>query len=193
MSYREILVKIKKNEAKKYMELSEESFLSMFNSNQEPDFFFSGFPYEIELSYLPEKIKDSDHEIKDFFKNFNIYKSMGIRYKIITKEKLKELIIKYQEEIINDFEEKIEYEKKVLKEIMQNNDKEPVSYLMSDLTIKKELWKNNYGCNPFYLMDDSGKNKEMILIERLEYKIFNFIFIYNTFDWENDFLLLKGC
>lgn len=183
MGYRERLVRIPKKITEKYREIA--SFEELIKKTNNSDDLFLGFKEGQELLTSYTEIP-KDENVEDFFKNFSLEEKNEVRYQILTKKGLKSLIEKYEDEII---------------EMMDNKLKayaECPELAVSDFHMKRQHWRmDDFLRYKAYKLDedrDPNKNEDgnLVSIEYMEYQIFNVVHIYNTFDWENNDLIVSG-
>lgn len=105
-------------------------------------------------------------------------------FKIVTKEKLKEIIESYHKNIKNNFN-------KLFNIISNEECKDKIIDVVSHLGRKKTEWDNEFGVFPYYL-DQENTDGFIASSWLYEYAIFNLVYIYRTFDWENDYLIYSG-
>ncbi len=188
MSYRERLTKITKNDAKMYRNLTYEELDKKLKKENVIDEYtsFYGLPEAKELLILPiNKPKDFNY-LSPFFNKFDIKEKSECDFYILSKEGLLKLIDLCNDYIVEMLEEQIEYLKKG-----------EVDIPLFHLEMKKRRWSltlpSSGKIRPYFLKTDKMKCKNVITNdEALEYQIFNLTFIYNTFDWENDYLIFNG-
>jgi hypothetical protein len=54
-------------------------------------------------------------------------------------------------------------------------------------------WQDNcFGLKPYHLYPEVGSDGKLIASYKIEYVIFELVLMYNTFDWENDYLIYNG-
>lgn len=199
MGYRERLAKVPKSVSKEFREIeSYQELQEKLGLNSDPDDpqSFIGFDNNHktqELLYLCTEVPNDDL-VEDFFKNFNIEECAETRYQVMTKAALKQLIEKYEDEIIEMMDTKL----KIAEEdaLVSFGD-----FAYSDLKLKREYWRSTYSpritCAKPYILKEEGKDIEkrdgqIAALPFMEYQIFNVVFIYNTFDWENYDLIVSG-
>lgn len=186
MSYRESLVSFKKQDVLNYKKLNSFDALSnclgLKKDEDDPEPFLGNFPVSSQnLIYLFVLTKK---QIGTPFFDFSIGETV---FQILDKNDLKTLIDLYHKEIIKDL-------KKTVDESLTNPDV-AINYLYN----KKQHWDTSIHpeflrdlMSPFNLSDKDTNEYSVCKIPLIEYQIFNLVYIYNTFNWENDFLILKG-
>lgn len=65
-----------------------------------------------------------------------------------------------------------------------------MSSIKNHLRGKAEEWSGKY-IRPYYL-DEDNTDGEIVSSWKIEYAIFNLVYIYRTFDWKNDYLIYSG-
>ncbi len=191
MSYREKLLKITKNNAEKYMNLSKKALsdkLKLEKDKDDPQPFFE-LPEDISQLYLKQLGKDifSDGDVYCFFSKFNPYEHFGTKYEIITKSGLKKIIDDYHKSIL-------EYYSKMIKDDGLNQ-----GAIYSMITNKVNTWSAKddiFKMTPYRLIEegtiDDIHSEKIATDGSLEYQIFNLTFLYNTTDWEKEYIILSG-
>lgn len=188
MGYRERLTKINKSDAEKYRNLTykeldkklkEENVIDEYSS-------FYGLPEAKELLILPINKPENFDYLEPFFNKFNIKEKSECDFYILSKDGLLKLIDLCNDYIVEMLEEQIEYLKKG-----------EVDIPLFHLEMKKRRWSLTLPkagkIRPYFLKDNKKKYNGLITNdEALEYQIFNLTFIYNTFDWERDYLIFNG-
>lgn len=173
MGYRNRLGKIPKTEQVKYQHLTEWD-----NDDVAPYRQLDGFIeiFELGIGYSREEIK-----AKDFF-SFDIYSECEAEFYILEKEGLKYIIDDLHKHILEGFTK--------LRDSCSQGDTDHVfSYLQG------KVWEweiNNFGVKPYYIEPKEGSDGKLVSSYKMEYIIFELALIYNTFDWENDFLIYNG-
>ncbi len=183
MSYRERLIKLQKSEYSSYRDLL--NYKDLFLKIEDEDDVFLGFKNERMLLYSSVEISN-DEFVEDFFKNFSMSDNGEMRYQILTKEGLKRLIEKYEDEIIHMMDDKLK---------AYHEDPE---LAFSDFYMKRQHWRMDSfpSLKAYKLIEKEDLDKDtdgsIVSIEYMEYQIFNVVHIYNTFDWKNNYLIVSG-
>lgn len=183
MSYRERLISISKK--KSSLLRNTENYEDLLKDKSNEDDVFLGLEEEQLHLYLSLFVK-KDENVEDFFNNFSLIEKAEVRYQILTKASLKSLIEQYENEIIEMMDKKL---------IAYKDDPE---LAVSDLYMKRQYWRidNFPSLKSYKLIEEedrkNDKDGSITSIELMEYQIFNVVHIYNTFDWENDFLIVSG-
>ena len=171
MGYRSRLGKVKKSEQLRFIGMGlkdVEKELGEDNSPYYPDFhtqlYELGKYFEFTKGIVP-------------FYSFDIYKECECEFYIMSKEELKELIIDYHEIIYQYFERMAQG---VEDEIT------PEQHIKE----KARKWCSKFH-DPYYL-DQEKTDGEIVNSWSYEYAIFNLVYIYRTFDWENDYLIYSA-
>lgn len=188
MGYRYRLGKITKKERDKYITSDYKEVIKLTNIHKEEDYSLHTLPEHHELLIIDFPKKFNAVFIKPFFEKFNLNDMNGHEFNIMTKEGLKSLIDHYHNEITSNL-------KRELKQI----EDEPRS---AEFLIRQKIEKWNFKIQnklitPYILKNDDQhildlQDGQIAVDGCLEYQIFNLVFIYNTFDWENNFLILNG-
>lgn len=188
MSYREKLVLLNKNDCLKYQDLTFSDLQSLLGAT---DFVIFQPENCIELVTLSYVV---DIKSPPFYSKFNL-SEYGYRFDIIDKSILKKIIENHADCLYDYFDNQLQ----IIQET--NNEKKIFSTLHYIYESKKNSWKLNIGkktLRPYSLIENK---EELYLKDRdghiscdfsAEYNIFNLVFIYNTFDWDNNFLILSG-
>lgn len=111
-------------------------------------------------------------EMEDFY-SFEIEEK---EFKICTKEDLKRIIKWYHQEI-KEYYLKLGTEKGTDFESHKRN-------------MLRE-WDSPLDLEPYYL-DEENTDGDIVKSWKLEYAIFNLVYIYRTFDFENEYLIYSG-
>lgn len=186
MSFRYKLGKIEKKHQDKYKHLNYDEVCNLVNTTSEPDFSLYSLPEHSEFLIIDLPNMD-DHYFKTFFNKFNL-DEYGYEFKIMTKEGLEHLIDHYNEQIISTLNSDIEY--------IQNNNEKGKELAIGLFQRKLDKWKLEVAgrkIRPYILNKDNKKEQNLIISDdSYEYDIFNLVFIYNNFNWDNDYLILNG-
>jgi len=139
-----------------------------------------GLP-DYEQIYELGKYFDFKDGMSDFF-SFDILEESECEFKIVSKDGLKKIIGYYHKQTL-------EYHEKLLKE-MESGGEFPIT--LSYLSQKVLEWSDNaFDVKPYYL-DEENTDGFIVRSLSMEYGIFNLVFIYKTFNWENDYLIYSG-
>lgn len=179
MGYRIKIGMIPKAEKEKYAGKTYKQIASMLKKEGiiEEDYFnVYNIPNYKELyelgKYVSYKVK------KTPFFDFNTEKVLESEFYIITKDSLKQII-----EIMR--KENYDYFKEL---------SDPKNKFKLDLFLRNRVseWGDKW-YKPYYL-DEPKENRDGFLVNSwcLDYAIFNLVYIYNTFDFENNYLLYVG-
>jgi hypothetical protein len=107
------------------------------------------------------------------FYGFNVYDEFMNDFHIVKKEGLKEFI-KAEHDIIAGF-------------YRDYSDEELLTYCKE----KNREWNSQFGLLPYYL-DEEHTDGEIVRSWKREYAIFNLVYIYRKFDWDNNYLILSA-
>jgi hypothetical protein len=168
MSYRSRLGKIAKTEKEKYKGKSYEEVAAMMGE----DFVCYRPNAHTELFELGKYFEFTKGKIN--FYDFDIEDETECEFYIMSKEDLKELIYDYHE-IIYNFYERLAKGKDDVQAFVDGQARE---------------WCSKFS-NPYYL-DEETTDGEIVKSWKYEYSIFNLVYIYRTFDWENDYLIYSA-
>lgn len=193
MSYREKLLKLPKKYKSKYENLFYDELSYAIKADNDGGFI--NLPEDTDLLTLSYKVDTDFPFLEVFFNNIDIKSESETRYSILTKEGLKTLIESYSDNV----QSLIEQEIKDL-ECMDINDSDKVLLMISQLRNKKDHWQYQLGdrvLRPYKLVDENNTLDDMsdgqiVSHGSVNYQIFNLVFIYNTFDWDSDYLILNG-
>lgn len=189
MGYRERLVRLPKDRTAEYQIIeSYESLMAISNVDNEDEFCYSFTSLKDgkELLYLSTEMPEKEGLVFDLFPLFDINAYSGHRYQIVTKEGLKFLIEKYENEIIEMFDNTLAKEE------------ECQGLCHSQLHQKRQHWRmNDFRILKPYTLKEEGKDLDdndgqITPLPFMEYQIFNLVFIYNTFDWSEYNLVVAG-
>lgn len=194
MGYRLTLGKISKKSKEKY-----DKYLSINDYIKDAGYF--KFPNEyIELYELGKYIDNSKWSKEAFFK-FDIVKSQEEEFWIIPKETLAKIIDETRLDVATYYKE-INKAYNFLSTLDPNKEldnyenfeviqaKEKINHLLHS---KQTTWNAEFGLFPYYL-DQPPEMCDGFLTPSWdkEYNIFNLVYIYKSFDWVNDYLILSG-
>jgi hypothetical protein len=168
MSYRSRLGKIAKTEKEKYKGKSYEEVAAMMGE----DFVCYRPNAHTELFELGKYFEFTKGKIN--FYDFDIEEEEDCEFYIMSKEDLKELIYDYHELIYNMYERLAK-------------GKDDVQTFINGKAIE---WCGKFSI-PYYL-DEETTDGEIVKSWKYEYSIFNLVYIYRTFDWENDYLIYSA-
>jgi len=187
MGYRIKLSRLPKSCVNKYNKLSFKTLEEI--TNVEEDDSFRALPEQKELLTLQVDLNDkffSDF-VTPFFKNFELREYNGNCFALLSKKGLFEVIELYNKSIVSLLDEQI-------KHIEEGNQ----DITLFNIKKKKEKWEFEIAGRKFrpYRIEDN-QNKDyldgsIVSDGSVEYQIFNVVFIYNTFDWENYELIISG-
>jgi hypothetical protein len=171
MGYRARLGKVKKSEKeywqnKSYDEVDEE--IGSENAVYFP-------PFHTQIYELGKYFNFTQG--KTPFYSFDVEEETECEFFIMSKQELKELIQDCHEIIYQYFERMAQGLK------YEDTPQEHVED-------KARSWGNQF-INPYYL-DEEKTDGEITKSWSYEYSIFNLVYIYRTFDWENDYLIYSA-
>lgn len=133
-----------------------------------------------------------------FYINFDVYKEFEAEFDILTEDGLKAIIEVYREDIEDYYKKLTEFFPKDKESIQEGlvticMEEEDYIKLTSSIYSKYREWSNKSKFNvlPYYL-DEEKTDGAIVKSWKLEYAIFNLVYIYRTFDWENDYLIYSG-
>ena len=173
MGYRIRLGKVAKSEKEKYSGMTYkevEATMPECSALYRP-------PFHTELYEIGKYVDYSDG-VEDFY-DFDIQELTESEFGIMSKDCLKKCIETYHKEI-SDYYIKLE--------------KEPERH-PGYFNRKVRQWypEKHLSITPYYLDEPSDKTDgEIVRSWLMEYAIFNLVYIYRTFDWENDYLIYSG-
>ena len=186
-----------KDAVKKAIQLTKESI---------PDYkekYYIALEYElpnfVQLYELGKYANYEDGRIPFF--SFDIYEECESEFDILTKEGLLKIIEDYHNKILKNFEDDFKIVEDSLKEFKDLDDdseeitikvsKEGYFELYNTLKSKVREWNRSYKILPYYL-DQEHSDGMIVSSWKYEYAIFNLVYIYRTFDWENDYLIYSA-
>ncbi len=185
MGYRERLSSIPKEELKKYKNIEIEEYDKVMEDNKNSKFY--QLPKQKELLYLCTSLPIVHNEVIEIFSNFDSYKDREIRFQEITKKGLLEIIELYRTSILSMIEDDI-----------KRSEIDPL-YAISKLEQKKSTWGESierFNVKPYVLKEDdkdlNDYDGQVASNYSIEYQIFNLTYIYNTFDWDKNHLIITG-
>ena len=116
--------------------------------------------------------------------SYDIYDEYEAEFYVLEKEGLKYIIDDLHKKILDNFTK--------LRDncLNDNGDKNKVlSYFQG----KVWDWQDNaFNLKPYHLEPEEGSDGKLIASYKIEYIIFELVLMYNTFDWENDYLIYNG-
>lgn len=168
MGYRSRLGKIAKTEKEKYKGKSYEEVAAMMGE------YFACYRPEAHTQIFGLGKYFEFTKGKTNFYDFDVEEEEDCEFHIMTKEDLKELIRDYHEVICNMYERLAKGEDDV----------------QEFINGKVREWRSKF-LNPYYL-DEEHTSGEIVKSWKYEYSIFNLVYIYRTFDWENDYLIYSA-
>jgi len=172
MGYRARLGKIAKAEREKYRGKTEEEVNAMMQDDEAP--------YRLKAHtqlYEIGKYVNLKGESEPFY-DFELDEN---EFHILTKEQLKNIIDWYHKSTYD-------YYNKLLNEIENGKYESVYSHIHSMLM---EWEKNDWNITPYWL-DQKHTDGFIVQSWKIEYSIFNIVYIYHSFDWENDYLIYSG-
>jgi hypothetical protein len=129
-------------------------------------------PGHTQLYEIGKYLVFETEELSDFY-DFDISES---RFSILTKEGLKKLI-------------------QLFASWVEESYKKLTTATFEELKIHARQmhmeWENCFDYHP-YVLDQENPDGEMAHSWKHEYAIFNLVYIYRTFDWENDYLIYSA-
>lgn len=187
MGYRLRLSRLPKDSVETFSRLSFEELNEKIKVEEDDS--FRELPDQRELLTLQCEISDEFKEkyTLPFFKMFDIKKMNEHDYCIVDKNGLKEIVDLYNDEIVELLSDQIEQIEKGKTDIGLFN-----------LMQKRDRWNLTIGDHKIrpYKLKETNNDKMMdgaiVSDGAMEYQIFNVVFIYNTFDWDKDVLILSG-
>ena len=172
MGYRSRLGKITKTEKERFSGKSSEDVEAMLSEDEAP--------YRLETHtelYEIGKYADYGEHTTPFYA-FDIYKEFESEFAIMGKEGLKAIITSYHEKILKNYEE------------LRKGTESVENFLNSRIREWGEKC-GEWNMLPYYL-DEERTDGEIVKSWQDEYAIFNLVYIYRTFDWENDYLIYSA-
>lgn len=168
MGYRVRLGKIPKAERIKFAEKTYQEVENMLHKNEA-----CYRPNSYTQLYEIGKYVDHNDGFESFY-DFDIEKETECEFHIMPKESLQALIHEYHEMIYNHYER-----------LCQG--KEDIQRFLAS---RAREWCSKF-LDPYYL-DQEHTDGEIVASWQYEYAIFNLVYIYRTFDWDNDYLIYSG-
>lgn len=177
MGYRTRLGRIAKTEREKYKGKTCEEVEAIINDEGRG-------PYRLkEHTELHElgKYVDFNDGLESFY-DFNIVEACESEFHIMTKDNLKVIIDAYHDKIHQHY-----------KELADGKSEADGVEVDVFLQRREKMWSrtHNFGLLPYYL-DEEHTDGEIVKSWQYEYAIFNLVYIYRTFDWENDYLIYSA-
>lgn len=135
-------------------------------------------PAHTQLFELGKYVTYEEHTYP--FYSFDIYDEYESDFLIMTKAGLKTVIKEYHEKIRRNYQD-----------LLWANDSEGTNDFLRSRA--REWSRNVFGLCPYYLDQPPERSDGMMAASwQYEYSIFNLVYIYRTFDWENDYLIYSG-
>jgi len=171
MGYRSRLGRINKSEREKYRGKTSDQVYKMIDEDYSP--------YRLkEHEQLYEMGKDCDFKIKpDQFYDFDVYEEYESEFHILSKAGLRQIIDEYHEIILKSYKDDVEC-----------ND---FGKIKINIKSKFDEWNKQFNLLPYYL-DNEHTDGYITPSWMYEYAIFNLVYIYKSFDWENDYLIYSA-
>lgn len=175
MGYRVRLGKIPKSVREKYAGKTYDQLAEMYGEHLsgEDSYFPAAYPPEHTQLYEIGKYVDYNKHTEPFY-DFDLHEC---EFHIMSEEGLRYIISEYHKEIYEFY-----------------RDMKPEEYA-GHIRMKALRWnpdpEENFGVFPYY-MDEEHTDGFIVRSWSMEYAIFNIVYIYKTFDWENDYLIYSG-
>lgn len=176
MGYRTRLGRVSKSSRELFINKDFETVYALLNGSEHsiyrPDF------HEELLCLGSESYRPND--VSEFY-SFDCYEACEGEFLIVSKSGLIEIIDEYHRRVAAMYDE-----------LFAGSDAERLSHIARKV---QEWGQDNikFGVRPYYLEQDLS-NRDGIIARSwmFEYQIFNIAYIYSTFDWANDYLILNG-
>jgi len=173
MGYRIRLGKKPKTVKAKYAGKTEEELDGRYGENDgENKYFSAAYPPEHTELYEIGKHVDYNQHTESFYD----FKLEDQEFLIMTKEGLANIINEYHKSIF-------EYYSKLDKDNFENHIRSKVN----EWDVEKP-----FGLKPYRLEEPDDCDGFITGSWKIEYAIFNLVYIYRTFDWDNDYLIYSG-
>lgn len=182
MGYRLRLGEINKSAADKYRHKS----LKELIKNKDDGSFSLVRPKHYAQLYELGKYVSYEKGIKRFYTKFDI-KKYEYDFFIMSKEGLKSIIEEYAENTRTYYNELLEKATKLQK---PQDSLDTVNELISHFNFMNMEWGNGF-IKPYWL-DEERTDGEIVRSWKIQYAIFNLVYIYRTFDWEKKYLIYSG-
>lgn len=191
MGYRVRLSCFPKKDADLIRNMSKEALETLFHNTDNALY----RPAKCQELYEIGKYPDFSNSLMTNFYSFELDEE---EFKIVSKESLQILINQYKAEIASNYQNLVDNFKKEFQPLFDRKDKS-VTKMEVSFDSLAPLWillsnKQHDWTRPSYdlLQWKNGLDGEMTRSWSMEYAIFNLMFIYKTFDFENNYLIYSG-
>jgi len=175
MGYRSRLGKVNKCERYKYLNKSFDDVVNMMEADKAPY-----RPAFHEQLFELGKYFDQPEHLEQFY-TFDIYEEAESEFSILSKEGLAIIIAMYHDNIAMMYEEAGESTEKAC------------DHIKGKIRTWSKHSYSKFGMLPYYL-DQPLNECDGFLVNswKYEYALFNLVYIYRSFDWENDYLIYSA-
>jgi hypothetical protein len=132
------------------------------------------------------KYVDFNDGLEPFYTGFNIQSDCEAEFHIMRKPDLKKIIEEYSELIWGNYIELAKREGSCW-----DDEKGEKDCVQRFLERRAREWNNPF-MTPYRLDEPMGQDGEIAGSWQYEYAIFNLVYIYRTFDWDNDYMIYSG-
>jgi len=145
------------------------------------------YPAFHEQLYEIGKYVDFNDGLEPFYTGFDIEAECEAEFHIMQKADLKRILEVYHELIWQNYIELANREGECL-----DDEDGGTSRIQRFLESRAREWNNGFGLVPYRLDEPIGCDGEITGSWQYEYAIFNLVYIYRTFDWDNDYMIYSG-
>lgn len=203
MGYRNYFIKVPKILRDECRGLTEEQVKAKFNMD------YVDFEELPGVKRLHELGKYCEHDFSKYehFFDFNEGPYGDHEYRVVDKAFLISIIEHYHEVVSKGYLDDFNLMSEVMNHI-KNASKEPIGAIkpktIDELVDKSRLEKFMYGLrrkvsewkpelgSKIYMLDEVSNDGQITNSWMYEYALFNLVYTYRTFDWENDLLIYAG-
>lgn len=172
MGYRYRLGKVKKSEKEKFDGLNYQKAEKLINDRYAV--------YRPEFHNQIYELDSFDHSCLKYehFYSFDIFEETECEFYILCKEGLRTIIDSYHQIIYEEYEDLLTCDQEFKKLVF--------------IKSKLRTWDNKNGILPYYIDEKEDTDGDIVKSWDYEYAIFNLVYIYRTFDWKNDYLIISA-
>lgn len=192
MGYRVRLGKIPKWTKEKYSKANtEDEWFELFDTKDEDgDFKYTNTTYDPEEYtelYEIGKYVSFDEGLEKFYN----FETEDTEFYIMTKAGLKAIINWYNERVFEYYKNDAAILRKICEnKAIKDDEVEKLMDVCINTENKVREWEGRF-FKPYYL-DEIRTDGYVARSWKYEYAIFNLVYIYRSFDWENDYLIYSG-
>lgn len=185
MGYRHRIGKVKKSEYKKYKEMTEEQILAEIGEDESVYY----PPFHKQLYELGKYCSFSGTTKIPFYS----FELPDTEFWIIDKPFLKEIINDQRKSVAEYYSDLKSLADSIGNGVAltEKQMKFVQAQLMPTANSRLSEWSGKFGISPYWL-DEKCTDGRLVRSWAYEYSIFNLVDIYQSFDWENDLMILSA-